>query len=172
MKSQTNSGRATRRQVLFGTVALAASSAAPFRLQAAVAGSVDEKFMTASQLLVNHRLEPAVGARIASFAASEHPDLDSLLDTIIDTARAAGTKTVEEFFDRLPEGAPRDFASWVIAAWYRGSSSAARDATLFTYEEALLYQPTLDMVPIPTFGFSAPNAWGNDLYPLTDLPRF
>ncbi len=60
----------------------------------------------------------------------------------------------------------------MISAWYTGSSSPDRDAVLFSYEEALLYRPTLDMVPIPSFGFSAPNAWGRDLHPLSALPRF
>lgn len=158
--------------MLFGTAAAFAALGSPSILRAALSESAEEKFFSASQLLVNHQLNPAVCARIAQFAAASYPDLEQMLDRIIDTAAALDTREVEEFFGDLPEGALRDFAYWVISAWYTGSSSFERDATLFTYEEALLYRPTLDMVPIPTFGFSAPNVWGQDLYPLTNLPRF
>lgn len=163
--------RVNRRQLfLLGTAAFLSSSLPSFAF--AATQDLDTRFMAASKLLVNHDLNPAVGARIAAFAQAAHPNLGEMLDRIADTAAARNATQVEDFFDDIPEGELRDFAFWVISAWYTGSSSGDRDATLFTYEEALLYQPTIDMVPIPTFGFSAPNAWGNDLYPLTDLPRF
>ncbi len=172
LNSKNNPTRASRRQVLFGTAAAFATLGVPGRLRAALSASTEEKFLSASQLLVNHQLDPAVGARIAQFAGASYPNLEPLLDGVIAAAEARGASQVEDFFDDLPEGELRNFAYWVISAWYTGSSSFERDATLFTYEEALLYRPTLDMVPIPTFGFSAPNAWGQDLYPLTNLPRF
>ncbi|WP_353476345.1 sugar dehydrogenase complex small subunit (plasmid) [Salipiger sp. H15] len=172
MNSRTDLPRASRRQLLFGTAAVFATLATPGALRAALSAGAEEKFLSASQLLVNHHLDPAVGARIARFASATYPDLEQMLDAIIDTAAARDAREVEQFFEDLPEGPLRDFAYWVIQTWYTGSSSFERGATLFTYEEALLYQPTLDMVAIPSFGFSAPNGWGNDLYPLTDLPRF
>lgn len=160
-----------RHFLLLGTAAIL-TAAAPAMALTPVQDTPGARFMTASQLLVNHRLNPSVGDRIATFAAAAHPDLDATLDAIIAAAAARDTTVVEEFFDDLPEGPVRDTAYWIIAAWYTGSSSGDRGATLFTYEEALMYQPTIDMVPIPTFGFSGPNMWGNDLYPLTALPRF
>lgn len=172
MKSNATLPRASRRQVLFGTAAVFATLGAPSLLRAALSAGAEEKFLSASKLLVNHQLDPAVGARIAQFASASFPDLEQMLNAIIDAAAARDAHEVEAFFEDLPEGDLRDFAYWVISAWYTGSSSFERDATLFTYEEALLYRPTLDMVPIPTFGFSAPNTWGQDLYPLANLPRF
>ncbi|WP_349294820.1 sugar dehydrogenase complex small subunit (plasmid) [Thioclava sp. 'Guangxiensis'] len=145
---------------------------APKLASAAALGSPDADFMAVSQLLVNHDLNPAVGARIAAFAVQNQPDLQAMLKQISDIAASKNATTVEDFYDDLPEGATRDFAHWIIESWYTGSSSNATDATLFTYEEALLYRPTFDMVPIPTFGYSAPNAWGQDLSPLSAMPRF
>ncbi|MDH2328200.1 sugar dehydrogenase complex small subunit [Cereibacter sp. SYSU M97828] len=171
MKPHSQIARVNRRQLfLLGTAAMLASAMPSFTF--AATQDIESRFMGASQLLVNHDLSPAVGARIAAFAQASYPNLGDMLDRITETAATRGASRVEDFFDAIPEGELRDFAFWVISAWYTGSSSGDRDATLFTYEEALLYQPTIDMVPIPTFGFSAPNAWGNDLYPLTDLPRF
>lgn len=174
LTSQPTKRGLSRRHVLFGTAALIAASSvsAPAFALSPSRSPLAANFLKASQLLVNHRLNPATAARMAAFAEAQTPDCAALLDQIIAAAAAKNTQTVEEFFPDLPEGPVRDFAYWIIQTWYLGSSSGERGATLFTYEEALLYQPTLDMVPIPTFGFSAPNAWGNDLYPLTDLPRF
>lgn len=135
-----------------------------------VVSGVVPKFLQVSQLLVNHRLSPSVGGRIVDFAQTAYPDLELMLDRII--VIAGNSTRVEEFFGDIPEGELRDFAYWIIHSWYTGSSSMDRNATLFTYEEALMYQPTIDMVPIPTFGYAAPNSWGNTLYPLADLPQF
>lgn len=172
LKPQPKFAGMNRRQLLLlGSAAFLASSMPALALSP-VRSVVEPKFLDVSKLLVNHELNPNVSARIATFAHAQYPDLEPMLDTIAGIATARNTTQVEDFFDDIPEGPLRDFAYWVISAWYTGSSSGDRDATLFTYEEALLYQPTIDMVPIPTFGFSAPNTWGNDLYPLTDLPRF
>ncbi|MER5173038.1 sugar dehydrogenase complex small subunit [Thioclava kandeliae] len=167
-----SSSRLGRRSFLFGSATAlgVASTSAP--LWAASDASTVSAFQNVSKMLVNHELDPATGARIAAFAAASYPDLDEILEQISDAATARNSSRVEDFFEDLPEGPLRDFAYWVIAAWYTGSSSGDSDATLFTYEEALLYRPTLDMVPIPTFGFSAPNSWGRELFPLADLPQF
>lgn len=176
MRPQPPRGHVSRRNLLLlGTATLMASALPSLALapaQGVPGAALAAKFADVSQRLVNHRLSPAVGARIAGFAAQQYPDLEPMLDQVLQIATAKNATRVEEFYGDLPEGQLRDFAYWIISAWYTGSSSTARDATLFTYEEALLYQPTLDMVPIPTFGISGPNAWGRDLYPLSDLPRF
>lgn len=160
-----------RQLLLLGTAALFSTSLPALGLAPATDGT-DAKFIEVSRLLVNHDLSPVVGARISAFAHTRYPNLDTMLGDIAGIAAAKDAVRVEDFFDDLPEGELRDLAHWIVSAWYTGSSSGDRDATLFTYEEALLYQPTIDMVPIPSFGFSAPNGWGNDLYPLTNLPRF
>lgn len=172
LRPQPKTANISRRHLfLLGSAAFLASSL-PALSRAAATGPVGTKFLDVSKLLINHELSPAVGGRIAGFAQTQYPQLEPMLDEIARIAAARGATRVEEFFDDLPEGGLRDFAYWVISAWYTGSSSGDRGATLFTYEEALLYQPTIDMVPIPTFGFSAPNMWGEHLYPLTDMPRF
>lgn len=171
LKSHSPIARVNRRQLfLLGTAAVLSSQLPSFAL--AATHDLETRFFEVSRRLVNHDLSPAVGHRIAVYAKASHPNLGDMLDRISAAATARNASKVEDFFDDLPQGELRDFAYWVISAWYTGSSSQDRDATLFTYEEALLYQPTIDMVPIPTFGFSAPNGWGNDLYPLTALPRF
>ncbi|WP_251975757.1 sorbitol dehydrogenase family protein [Salinicola avicenniae] len=131
-----------------------------------------QRFMRLSQLLVNHRLNEGVGLRIAAFAAQKHADLSGMIGQIVEIAEQRDATEVEQFFDAIPEGELRDLAYWVIAAWYSGASSAAADAEPFTYEHALTYQTTLDIVPIPSFGLSGPNGWSRPPAPLMPVPRF
>lgn len=129
-------------------------------------------FMRLSALLVNHRLNPAVGARMLEVAAREHADLDTLMQQLLALAEQKQAHKVEDFFADIPAGAPQTLAYWIIFAWYTGCSSAKRNATVFTYEEALTYQTTLDVVTIPSYGISGPNRWRQATVPLADMPRF
>lgn len=129
-------------------------------------------FLQLSELLVNHRLDAALGARIAAGAAALHNDSASLTANLLAIARASKAQQVEDFFDAIPEGPLRDFAHWVIFAWYTGCSSNAKDAQVFSYEGALTYQTTLDTVAIPSYGFSGPNLWTRPIMPLSAMPHF
>ncbi|WP_187697680.1 sorbitol dehydrogenase family protein [Herbaspirillum aquaticum] len=129
-------------------------------------------FMRLSALLVNHRLNPAVGARMLEVAAREHADLDTLMRQLLAIAEQKQARRVEDFFADIPAGAQQTLAYWIIFAWYTGCSSPKRNATVFTYEEALTYQTTLDVVAIPSYGISGPNLWRQATVPLADMPRF
>lgn len=129
-------------------------------------------FMQLSQLLVNHRLNAGIGARMAAFAATQYPDCASMMTQIIALAASKKATAVEDFFADIPEGPLQDFAHWVILAWYSGSSSPKKDAQLFTFEEALTYKLSADAVAIPSYGFSGPNMWSRPIVPLTPMPSF
>lgn len=129
-------------------------------------------FMQLSQLLVNHRLNAGIGARIAAFAATTYPDCASMMTQIIALAASKKATVVEDFFSDIDEGPLQDFAHWVILAWYSGSSSPKKDAQLFTFEEALTYKLSADAVAIPSYGFSGPNMWSRPIVPLTPMPSF
>lgn len=134
--------------------------------------AIDAQFMRLSSLLIDHQLDSGVGARIAAFALHAHADLPKMMDGIVAIAQQKNATTVEGFFDDIPDGAMKDLAHWIIAAWYSGSSSAKHDAEVFTYELALTYQVTKDVTQIPSFGLSGPNAWTRPNAPLADMPHF
>lgn len=173
----------SRRKLLFGAVALStawvgwntvpawgladATAAEP----SSGAGNAAD-FMRVSNLLVNHRLDGAIGARIALEAARIHPRWAEMNAAILGIAQARKAQIVEDFFDAIPEGAVRDYAHWVIFAWYTGCSSAQKDARVFTFEGALTYQTTADAVAIPSYGFSGPNLWHRAPAPLAAIPVF
>lgn len=167
----------SRRGLLLGGASLLAggmiASLCPTLSFAAVDTGLQTKFMQLSGLLIDHDLNPAVGGRIVETAASQYANLPDMLDKIIQIAQAKNAGLVEDFFADIPDGELKDFAHWVIFAWYSGCSSEKRDAKVFTYEEALTFKTTSDVVTIPSYGLSGPNMWTRPNVPLSaPMPRF
>jgi hypothetical protein len=167
----------SRRGMLLSGATLFAGSLAvslcPAVSLAAVDAGVEGRFMQLSSLLINHQLNPDVGARIADAAAGEYKNFAGMLDAIIAVAEQKQAKTVEDFFGDIPEGELKDFAHWVIFAWYSGCSSDKRNAKVFTYEEALTFKTTSDILTIPSYGISGPNLWTRPNLPLSaPMPVF
>lgn len=131
-----------------------------------------EQFMQLSALLVNHRLDAAIGARIAQAAPGIHPEGAAHTGAILAIAQGKNARQVEDFFDAIPPGVLQDFAYWVIFAWYAGCSSPKKDAQVFSFEGALTYAVTRDTVAIPSYGFSGPNLWQRPIAPLSAMPHF
>lgn len=167
----------SRRGMLLSGATLFASgmiaSLCPDVSAAAIDASTETRFMKLSNLLVNHQLNPEVGTRIAEAASSQFKGFPSMLDSIIAIAEKKQAGAVEDFFTDIPDGPLKEFSLWVIAAWYSGCSSDKRDAKVFTYEEALTFKTTSDIVTIPSFGFSGPNLWTRPNLPLSaPMPSF
>jgi hypothetical protein len=166
----------SRRDALIGGVSIfavgpAASVPTSFAL-AAIEPSPHGQFMRMSTLLINHQLRPDIGARIAAAAADRYKDLPGILDSIIAIADRKHAVAVEDFFGDIPDGDLKDFAYWVILAWYSGCSSEKANATVFTYEDALTFKTTADVVAIPSYCFSGSNGWSQTTVPLANIPKF
>lgn len=131
-----------------------------------------DKFMVTSNFLIQHRLSPAVGARLAAILQTRIPTLDADLDTILRIAQEKNATVVEEFFDALPDGTVKDTAHSIIFGWYAGVVDDSPSAEVFAYEEALMYQPTKDAVALPTYSFNGPNHWTDVDPPLSAMPDF
>jgi hypothetical protein len=131
-----------------------------------------DKFMAASHFLIQHRLSPGVGTRMAAILHSAIPSLDADLDAIIRVAKEKDAKLVEDFFDSLPDGSAIDTAHRIIFGWYAGVVDDSPTAEVLAYEEALMYQPTKDAVALPTYSFNGPNHWTDVDPPLSDMPEF
>lgn len=131
-----------------------------------------EQFMRVSNLLIDHELDRDVGARIVVHASAARGDIEERLRRIETVAASKNAKVVEDFFDDLNES-EKELALWMILAWYSGSSSSKGDAEVFTYEKALTFKTTSDVVGIPSYGLTGPNLW--DRIPsadLIDMPKF
>jgi len=131
----------------------------------------DDRFMSLSRLLIPHRLDPAIGQRIAAELKTEMPPLSHHIDALLELAHAKNATIVEEFFPFATEDA-KSVALRIISAWYLGVVDDVPGAKIIAYELALMFQPTADVMTIPTYSISGPNGWGADAPPLSAMPVF
>jgi fructose 5-dehydrogenase small subunit len=153
-----------------GTAALATLPAiaapAPLSDQSAA------QFMEVSLLLVPHRLNAEVGKRIGAAMAALNPLLAQQIDGLLSIARQKNARMVEDFFGDVPDGPLKETGLAIISAWYLGVVTDAPDAEVFAYEYALMYQPTRDVMTIPSYAISGPNGWSAEAPPLSNMPEF
>lgn len=150
------------------SAALATGSAA-----APTAAAGASPFMALSRLLVNHGLNAAAGAKMEAYARAHFADFADNSAAILKLAQERKATAVEDFYDDIPEGPQRELAQWIIFGWYSGMAGPGKKDAMFTYEHALTYQVTRDVVAIPSYGFTAPNAWQElDNAPLLPIPQF
>jgi hypothetical protein len=165
-----------RRQVLVGGLFIGGIAALPtLPVIAAPASWSDQsaaRFMEISSLLIPHRLNEEIGKRMGAAMAALNPSLLQQIDGLISIARQKNARTVEDFFADVPDGPLKATALSIISAWYLGVVTDAPDAEVFAYEYALMYQPTRDVMTIPSYAVSGPNGWTAEAPPLSNMPEF
>ena len=149
----------------FGTLAAAAATALWSDESAA-------RFQDISSLLIPHRLNAEIGKRIGSAMSLLNPALSDHVAGLLAIAKQKNAKIVEDFFPDVPDGPLKQTALAIISAWYLGVVSDAPDAEVFAFEYALMYQPTRDVMTIPSYAISGPNGWSSTAPPLSDMPEF
>ena len=128
--------------------------------------------MQISSLLIPHRLHPEVGKRIGAAMSGLNPSLANQVADLLAIATRKNARIVEDFFADVPDGPLKQTALAIISAWYLGVVTDAPDAEVFAFEYALMYQPTRDVMTIPSYAVSGPNGWTADAPPLSALPEF
>ena len=166
-----------RRQIVVGGLVLVGGLAAlptlpAFSAPASWSDASAKKFMDISSLLIPHRLNEEIGKRIGAAMSALNPQLLEHVTALLDIAGKKNARVVEDFFPDVPEGPLKETALSIISAWYMGVAVDAPDAQVFAYENALMYQPTRDVMTIPSYAKSGPNGWNADAPPLTDMPKF
>jgi hypothetical protein len=166
----------TRRHLMVGGVLLAGGALLPAAVSAqSVGGSpqaISPAFMEVSSLLIDHHLDAEVGARMAAAMARIHPGIEQDIGAIIAIAKQKNARIVEDFFPDIPDGRLKVTALAIISAWYTGVVESSADAEVFAFETALMYQPTHDVMTIPSYAISGPNGWNTDVPPLSAMPTF
>ena len=164
-----------RRLIISGALLATGVAGAPL-LNTIAAGIADTsmtgRFMELSTLLIQHRLNPDIGNRLAAAMHAQNPALQEQVAGLLAIARKKNATVVEDFFPDIPDGPLKKAALSIISAWYMGVISDAPDAEVFAYELALMYQPSIDVMTIPSYAISGPNGWNADAPPLADLPTF
>jgi hypothetical protein len=165
-----------RREVLVGGLVIggiAALASLP-AIAAAASWSAESaaRFMEISSLLVPHRLNAEVGKRMGAAMSALNPSLALQIDGLLSIAREKSARVVEDFFADVPDGPLKETAFSIISAWYLGVVTDAPDAEVFAYEYALMFQPTRDVMTIPSYAISGPNGWTTEAPPLGNMPEF
>ncbi len=127
--------------------------------------------MALSRLLIPHRLDPAIGRRIAAELKADKAPLSDHIDALLKLAHDRHAAVVEDFFPFASDEAKAS-ALRIVSAWYLGVVDDAPGAKIFAYELALMFKPTSDVMTIPTYSISRPNGWGAAAPPLSAMPTF
>jgi len=164
-----------RRLIISGALLATGVVGAPFS-DTIAAGTADAsatgRFMELSALLIQHHLNPDIGNRLATAMHATNPALQEQITGLLAIAKKKNATVVEDFFPDIPDGPLKKTALSIISAWYMGVISDAPDAEVFAYELALMYQPSIDVMTIPSYAISGPNGWNADAPPLADVPTF
>jgi fructose 5-dehydrogenase small subunit len=163
-----------RRILIGGGVILGALAAPPIATLAAnsAQATFSSQFLELSALLIQHRLDRDVGLRLAAALRMKDTAFEAKVTGLIQIAKTRNARVVEEFFPDVPDGSLKDAALLIVSAWYLGVIVDAPDAEVFAYELALMYQPTSDVMTIPTYAISGPNGWTSQAPPFGDMPSF
>jgi hypothetical protein len=165
-----------RRKTLIGGGLLLGGFAAAPRIPAGpeepATADFGNQFIQLSSLLIPHQLDRDVGLRLAAALRTKDPAFTAHVSTLIDIARKKKAKIVEEFFPDVPDGPLKDTALLIISAWYLGVIVDEPGTNVYAYELALMYQPTIDVMTIPTYAISGPNEWTSEAPPLNSMPTF
>jgi fructose 5-dehydrogenase small subunit len=167
-----------RREILAGGLAFvgglgfATPPAGSAAAATAWSGESGTRFMELSSLLIPHRLNDGVGRRIGAAMSALNSSLADQVTELLAIAGKKKARIVEDFFPDLPEGPLKETALAIISAWYLGVVTDAPDAEVFAYADALMYQPTKDVMTTPSYAISGPNAWSPEAPPLSNMPEF
>ena len=165
-----------RRDVLLGGLLIGGMAALPTLAAIAAPTSWSNQsaaqFMEISSLLIPHHLKEGIGKRMGAAMGALNPSLSQQIDELLSIARQKNARIVEDFFADVPDGPLKETALSIISAWYLGVVTNAPDAEVFAYEYALMYQPTRDVMTIPSYAISGPNRWTAEAPPLSNMPEF
>jgi fructose 5-dehydrogenase small subunit len=165
-----------RREVMIGGAFLVGGLATGLMpTESAMAAWSEEasaRFMEISSLLIQHRLNQDIGRRMGAAMGALNSQLSDQVTELLTIAKNKNAKIVEDFFPDIPEGPLKETALAIISAWYLGVLTDAADAEVFAFENALMYQPTRDVMTIPSYAISGPNGWSADAPPLENMPDF
>ena len=127
---------------------------------AAAADDEAQRFTLLSEFLTGYKLDPVLGARYLAALAKRNKTFSSDISALQHVVQQSGVADMDAFLAlKLADPDMMKTATKIVSAWYLGVVGEPEDAELITYREALMYRPTKDILPIPTYG-PGPNAWG------------
>ncbi|MFS3137278.1 sugar dehydrogenase complex small subunit [Gluconacetobacter sacchari] len=156
-----------RRSLMLGTVVAGFSVVlGDFGLSehAACAATVDDgAFLSVSRAVTGHAdLDPIIARRLFAAMRATFPEYRDRIGRLFDLVAQGGSP--KEILAR--SGDLKGDLLALIAAWYTGSVEDRTNAPMVAYDDALMYRPTRDGLPVPTYCFGRPGWWAEPPPPL------
>ncbi|KPH85204.1 MULTISPECIES: sorbitol dehydrogenase family protein [Komagataeibacter] len=164
-----------RRHLLLGMSALA--TVASFAQSKGFAEPLHQsdsvsRFMSVSKILVPHQLNPVVGHRIYVALNDVEENFDNTIHAIHNFIVKTASVDVEHLMPALTDEKLQNSALKIISAWYSGVVHGKSGDHVIAFEDALMYKVSSDVMTIPSYAKSAPNAWNATAVPLLNMPSF
>jgi len=149
----------TRRGLMYGVSALGLISV--FRGAAAsglpTQAADQDMFLDVSRKLTGFSdLNPEISARMLADFLVVEPDYLSKIRRLAVLVTAGGSP--EDILGRADD-ATRPALHQLVSAWYMGSIGNYVNAPMVSYYDSLMYRPTADALPVPTYCFGTPGWW-------------
>lgn len=149
-----------RRSLLLGTimgsVSVAIGNSVLGRANALAAPPLDETFLSVSKAITGRPdLDPVLSSRLCAAMQTTFPAYASTIQSLARITAQGGQP--HEILDRSGDLKKAFLA--LNAAWYTGSTEDKTNAPMVAYYDALMYQPTKDGLPVPTYCFGRPGWW-------------
>jgi hypothetical protein len=117
-------------------------------------------FLQASRFLTAKEVSPMMAQRCYDALEKRMPDLDQVAASVNKLVADRQLHHVDDYLALQDVDKALDTkAKGIIQALYLGVVGQDEKAELFAYEEALMYDPTRDILVVPTYG-RGPNSWG------------
>ncbi|MGE7368575.1 sugar dehydrogenase complex small subunit [Neorhizobium sp. NPDC001467] len=160
------SRRGLIRAGLLASAAAVVPFASPFAADAANL-SAPSDFAAMSQLLTGHPVRTELVERAWLALIGREQDFGSRYAALSRAIAAADFKDMKDWstFSAALDEPTKSAAVAVISAWYLGVVGKVDDEgengpDFITYENALMWQPTIDATVIPTYSKLGPGWWG------------
>lgn len=158
-----------RRLVLLSGVGLTALLAAKQWLPSAqaqnaliaTAPAVDpatQAFLRFSSIITaKPELSPVTASRMLQAASAVSAGFAAHIDAL--TALADTHTDAQALLAAADAAGLKEHALAIVAAWYTGTVTGSGGSQLVAYQQALMYQPVSDGLPVPTYCYNAPLWW-------------
>lgn len=132
-----------------------------------------DQFMALSRFATGHEaLDGVVGQGLMAGLRAKDDTFDAKADALAQRIAQDTPADVEALSDALQGDDLHDTLLAIIHAWYSGVVAQGTQATVYTFNAALMYQPALDAVPLPTYALNGPDWWTATPPALSDMPDF
>ncbi|MDN5569173.1 MAG: sorbitol dehydrogenase family protein, partial [Paracoccus sp. (in: a-proteobacteria)] len=132
-----------------------------------------DRFMTLSRFATGHKaLDTMVGAGLLDGLRAADDGFDAAAIGLEQRIASQAPADVEALDAALQDDPLRDTLLAIIRAWYSGAVASGSQAVVYTFDKALIYQPALDAVPIPTYALNGPDWWTAAPPALSAMPAF